>query len=72
MELKLSTTATATKTSLKQRIRPASNFIELIPACLIRQTSAIFFSEFNSEGLYQSLGKEKGSFRPVSPFSTKT
>ena len=31
-----------------------------------------FFSEFNSEGLYQSLGKEKGSFRPVSPFSTKT
>jgi len=31
-----------------------------------------FFSEFNSEGLYQSLGKEKGSFRPVSPSSTKT
>ena len=56
---------------LKTRICAASNFIELIPACLIRQTLAIF-SEFNSEGLYQSLGKEKGSFRPVSPSSTKT
>ena len=31
------TTVTATKTSLKKRIRAASNFVALIPSRLIRQ-----------------------------------
>ena len=35
--------ATATKTSLKKRIRTASNFIALIPCRSIRQMLAIFF-----------------------------
>ena len=36
------TTTTATKTSLKKRIRAASNFIALIPSLLIRQMLANF------------------------------
>ena len=36
------TTATATKTSLKNLIRPASNFIALIPSRSIRQMLAFF------------------------------
>ena len=37
------TTATATKTSLKKKIRTASNFIALIPSRVIRQMLATFF-----------------------------
>ena len=37
------TTTTSTKTSLKKRIRAASNFIALIPSLLIRQMLANFY-----------------------------
>ena len=62
--------ATATKTSLKKRIRAASNFIALIPSCLIRKCWQIFLV-LNSKGLYQSSGKEKESCCLVFLFSTK-
>ena len=48
------TTAMATKTSLKKRVRAALNFIALIPSRSIRQMLSIFFFELNSKGLYQS------------------
>ena len=54
------TTATATKTSLKNWIHVASNFIAFIPSRLIRQMLANFL-ELNSKWLYQSSGKEKES-----------
>ena len=54
------TTATATKTSLKKWIHAASNFIALIPSRLINQMLADCL-ELNSKGLYQSSGKEKES-----------
>ena len=45
----------------------ASNFITLIPSCLIRQMLANFL-ELNSKGLYESSRQEKQSsylvFRP--------
>ena len=65
----LTTTATATKTSLKKWIRAASNFIALIPYRLIRQFWPIFL-ELNSKRLYQSSGKEKESCL-VFPSSTR-
>ena len=65
------TTATATKTSLKKWIRAASNFIALFPSRLIRQMLANFFSELNSKGLHQSSGKEKESCCLLLPSSPK-
>ena len=54
------TTATATKTSLKKWIHGASNFIALIPSRLIHQMLANCL-KLNSKGQYQSSGKEKES-----------
>ena len=59
----------ATKTSLKKWIRAAWNFIVLIPSRLIRQMLANFL-ELNSDGLYQSSGKEKKCYLML-PSSTK-
>ena len=64
------TTATATRTSLQKWIRVTSNVSALIPSRLIRQMLAIFL-ELNSNGLYQSSGKEKESCCLVFPSSTK-
>ena len=60
----------ATKTSLKNWMRAASNFIALILSRLIRQMLA-FFLELNSKELYQSSEKEKESCCLVFPSSTK-
>ena len=66
------TTSTATKASLKRRIRAAINFVAFIPSRSIRQIMAIFFLEFNSKGLYRSQsGKEKENCCFVFTFSTK-
>ena len=63
--------ATATKTSLKKKIRAASNFIALIPTRFIRHMLEIFVLELNSKGLYYSSGTEKKSCCLVFPSSTK-
>ena len=61
---------TATKTSLKKWIHPASNFIMLIPSRLICQMLA-FFLELHSKGQYKSSGKQKESCVLVFPSTTK-
>ena len=63
-------TGTATKTSLKKWIHPASNFITLIPSRLICQMLA-FFLELHSKGQYKSSGKQKESCVLVFPSATK-
>ena len=62
---KTTATATATKTSLQERIRTASNFTALF------QPHSIRLFELNSKGLYQSSGKETEGRFPVSTSSTK-
>ena len=53
--------ATAAKTSHKKWIWAVSNFFALIPSLLICGMLLIYFQELNSEGLYLSSQKEKGS-----------
>ena len=60
----------AMKTSLKKWIYLASNFIALIPSCLIHQMLANFL-ESNSKGLYESSRQQKQSSYLVFPSSTK-
>ena len=48
----------------------ASNFITLIPSCLVRQMLANFL-ELNSKGLYESSRQEKQSSYLVFLSSTK-
>ena len=55
------TTATATKTSLKRWSCAASNFFALKPSRLARQM-LVNCLELSSIGLYQSSGKEKRKF----------
>ena len=70
MPYQATTTAAATKTSIKKWIRAASNVIALIPSRLIHQMLANVL-ELNSKGLYQSSGKEKESCCLVFLSSTK-
>ena len=62
---KTTVTATASKTSLKKRIRAASNFTALFPPHSIRHF------ELNSKELYQSSGKETEGRFLVFASSTK-
>ena len=67
---KAATTATATKTSLKNLIRAASNFIALIPSRLLRQMSANIF-EVQFERTLSKFRIRKESCCLVFPSSTK-